>query len=366
MSLALALVLVIGGSMAARTIPLARADRSIAVVLDGSTLNFDVPARIINDRAMVPYRGIAEAMGAEVIWNEVQQSVAMFLNNSYAIMFVDDPQMHFGQFSLDTAGDVVFDSETELWLDSPPVIISDRTFVPLRAISESLGVDVNWDPVTFTVSMNTPSPPQPTPTPTILVGNDPSFDDEPIIQNDEPEDEDVEDEDEEEEPAPAMPDNGVYSLEHVNIAVNLNNPRRATITLRGISIPSAMDVVPSSDITLPVFSVAFSSDGSTFYGVSSEPSQGVTRVVAAGELEPRLFRETVSGSTRIPNYVPRLVRTTSNSIVWEVDLPSNASIDMTDLSMIAFMAVFSEDGMYTNNIGSYSWIDNEWEFVRSN
>jgi len=356
-SIALALVLVVGGSMAASSIQEARADRTVAIVLDGSILNFDVPARIINSRAMVPYRGIAEAMGAEVIWDQDQQEITMYLNNSYAIMHVNNPRMTFGQFSTDAAGNINFETTLESVMDSPPVIVNDRTFVPLRAISESLGAVVNWDSAAFTASIITP-PPTPN-----QDEEEPAIIDEPIVQDeDEPEEEEEEDEDgDEEEPASSMSENGVYSMDHVNIAVNQSNPRRATVTLRGIDIPSAMDVVPSSDVTLPVFSVAFSSDGSTFYGVSSEPSQGVTRVVAAGELEPRLFRETASGSTRIPNYVPRQVNSTASSIVWEIDLPSNASIDMTDLTTIAFMAVFYEDGMNSSTIGSYSWIDNEWQ-----
>jgi len=358
-SIALALVLVIGGSMAASSIQEARADRTVAVVLDGNALNFDVPARIINSRAMVPYRGIAEAMGAEVIWNQEQQEITMYLNNSYAVMHVNDPLMTFGQFSICDAGNTVFETTLESVMDSPPVIVNDRTFVPLRAISESLGAVVNWDPGTFTASIITPPPP---PIPDLEI-EEPGIVDDPLVQEDEPE-EDEEEEEEEEEPASAMSDNGVYNLDQVNIAVNLNNPRRATITLRGLNIPSAMTIVPRSDVTLPAFSVAFSSDGSNFYGVVSEPSQGVTRVVAAAELEPRLFRETLSGSTRIPNYVPRQVSSTSSSIVWEIDLPSNASIDMTDLSDIVFAAIFYEDDRQTNIVGSYSWVDNEWQSTR--
>ncbi len=31
-------------------------------------------------------------------------------------------------------------------LDAPPIIVNSRTLVPLRAIAEALGADVNWDP----------------------------------------------------------------------------------------------------------------------------------------------------------------------------------------------------------------------------
>ena len=41
-------------------------------------------------------------------------------------------------------------------MDSPPVISGGRTLVPIRFISESLGLVVNWDSNTMTVIVNTP------------------------------------------------------------------------------------------------------------------------------------------------------------------------------------------------------------------
>ena len=41
---------------------------------------------------------------------------------------------------------------TEIVFDQPPVIISDRTMVPVRAIYEALGADVSWDGATRTAS----------------------------------------------------------------------------------------------------------------------------------------------------------------------------------------------------------------------
>lgn len=41
---------------------------------------------------------------------------------------------------------------TEIEFDQPPVIISDRTMVPVRAIYEALGAEVSWDGATRTAS----------------------------------------------------------------------------------------------------------------------------------------------------------------------------------------------------------------------
>jgi hypothetical protein len=40
----------------------------------------------------------------------------------------------------------------ELVFDQPPVIINDRTMVPLRKIFESLGAEIHWDQATSTVT----------------------------------------------------------------------------------------------------------------------------------------------------------------------------------------------------------------------
>ena len=41
---------------------------------------------------------------------------------------------------------------TAIEFDQPPVIISDRTMVPVRAIYEALGAEVSWDAATRTAS----------------------------------------------------------------------------------------------------------------------------------------------------------------------------------------------------------------------
>lgn len=43
----------------------------------------------------------------------------------------------------------------QLVFDVPPVVVQDRTMVPLRVIFEALGAKVNWDDSTKTVSANT-------------------------------------------------------------------------------------------------------------------------------------------------------------------------------------------------------------------
>jgi hypothetical protein len=43
-------------------------------------------------------------------------------------------------------------NSNELGFDQPPMLINNRTMVPLRKIFESLGADIKWDQTTSTVT----------------------------------------------------------------------------------------------------------------------------------------------------------------------------------------------------------------------
>ncbi|MEW6388814.1 MAG: copper amine oxidase N-terminal domain-containing protein, partial [Thermodesulfobacteriota bacterium] len=49
-------------------------------------------------------------------------------------------------------GITVLLNDHPLSFDQPPVIVNDRTMVPLRAIFQALGAEVNWDGATQTVT----------------------------------------------------------------------------------------------------------------------------------------------------------------------------------------------------------------------
>lgn len=61
-------------------------------------------------------------------------------------------------------------------LDAPAMLVNDRTLVPLRAVSEAFGVSVDWQGDTNTVLLNSPTPTStpPTPTPTATAVSTPT------------------------------------------------------------------------------------------------------------------------------------------------------------------------------------------------
>lgn len=115
----------------------AAAQNMVSVSVNGSILDLDVPAQIVNDRTLVPLRGIFEALGAKVEWDGENQMV-LAEKGSVSI------SLKIGSNAMNVNSDVVE-------LDVPAQIIDDRTLVPARAISEALGCNVEWDGNTRTV-----------------------------------------------------------------------------------------------------------------------------------------------------------------------------------------------------------------------
>lgn len=94
--------------------------------------NTEVAPFVKNDRTLVPIRFIAEAFGADVGWNQVKQEVTIKKDKTAIKMTVGANSYRIGS--------------KEYGLDVPAQITEDRTFVPLRAVAESLGKKVVWDP----------------------------------------------------------------------------------------------------------------------------------------------------------------------------------------------------------------------------
>lgn len=106
-----------------------------SVYLDGVKLSFDVEPFIENDRTLVPMRGIFEAMGANVVWEQSTKTVL-------ATRKVDEVEK---LVVLQIGNTKAFIDENPTELDVAAKIVNDRTFVPIRFIGEALGVDVDWN-----------------------------------------------------------------------------------------------------------------------------------------------------------------------------------------------------------------------------
>ena len=112
----------------------------ITLKINGSPLFFDVPPVIINDRTLVPSRGLFEQLGATVEWKNNTRQVVITSEETEIILTVDAAAAKVN-------GEVVM-------MDMPAKIINDRTMIPVRFVSEHLGMKVGWDGSTKTVTVD--------------------------------------------------------------------------------------------------------------------------------------------------------------------------------------------------------------------
>lgn len=108
------------------------------VTIDGKAVNFTNNLgypEIVNDRTMVPLRIISEDMGYSVDWNEVARKVTITDKDKRVEISIGDS--------------ISYVNGQKKNLDSAAYIKGDRTYVPLRFISESFGARVGYESKTL-------------------------------------------------------------------------------------------------------------------------------------------------------------------------------------------------------------------------
>jgi hypothetical protein len=85
-----------------------------------------------------------EAFGGIIEWHAELRVVTIYLNGHEVSLQIGNRRGYVNgvQIAIDAS-----DSEVV------PIIISGRTFLPLRFVAENLGLQVEWDPVTRTVTV---------------------------------------------------------------------------------------------------------------------------------------------------------------------------------------------------------------------
>ena len=100
--------------------------------LDGEEIRLDMGSpQISNDRTIVPVRFISDVMGAEVLWKENERKVTVISNGKTVEFFI-------GNTTYKVQGE-------DKLLDSPPQIIDNRTYIPVRFLAEAIGKFVEYN-----------------------------------------------------------------------------------------------------------------------------------------------------------------------------------------------------------------------------
>ena len=120
------------------------ADSGIKVTIDGVEMTFTddlgYPMEY-NDRVMLPLRQVFGVFGWSPTYDETTETVMAFKDKSYIAMQIGS--MNY-----------FIDGKTVAF-DTAPIIVSDRTLVPVRLVAEALGYSVDWEDTSKTVIIKT-------------------------------------------------------------------------------------------------------------------------------------------------------------------------------------------------------------------
>ncbi len=106
-------------------------EKNISVYIDYMWMDFDVQPKLINGRVLVPMRAIFEYLGANVEWFADTQTVRATKDNSIMEIAIGNKNL--------------YKDFVQIPLDVPAQLIDGKTYVPVRAISEAFGYNVEWD-----------------------------------------------------------------------------------------------------------------------------------------------------------------------------------------------------------------------------
>lgn len=120
----------------------AQGQQAISVLIDGLNLDMDVPPIIQNDRTLVPFRAIAEAINITVNWDNQTRTVNASNGKTTVRLQINNRTAYI--------------NNTPVTLDAPPQIVGDRTLIPLRFFSEAFDCKVDWDNTLKRVSITSP------------------------------------------------------------------------------------------------------------------------------------------------------------------------------------------------------------------
>ncbi len=111
------------------------AKSDISVSVNGKQVDFsaydNVKPYIESDRTLIPIRALAENMGFTVDWDDATKTVTVKGGDTEITLVIDSNK-------------ATVNGETYT-LDVPARITSDRTFIPLRFVSENMGATVDWN-----------------------------------------------------------------------------------------------------------------------------------------------------------------------------------------------------------------------------
>ncbi|MDP4182194.1 MAG: stalk domain-containing protein [Bacillota bacterium] len=97
----------------------------------GNLLSLDTPLALKNGRLLVPVRALCEAIGCNVSWDDKTKTASIIKGDNKIMAKIGDK--------------TIKTKSNDIKIDVAAVLVKGRTLLPLRAISEALGVSIDWD-----------------------------------------------------------------------------------------------------------------------------------------------------------------------------------------------------------------------------
>ncbi len=118
------------------------AQPNLSIKVNNKTISSDVAPFIKNGTTYVPVKFVAEALKVDsVTWNSENRSIIIKNSGNTILLFINKNYAYVNnQYTA---------------LNNNTLIKGNRTFVPIRFVSEILGAKVEWDEDTYTVSIST-------------------------------------------------------------------------------------------------------------------------------------------------------------------------------------------------------------------
>jgi hypothetical protein len=108
-------------------------------LVDGKKMQLDQAPIVIKGVTYLPARFVADALGGSTLWNQTVKQVSIFRGDKLM-------ELWFNQ------NEYVLNGQRYASVTAP-MVIGGRTMVPVRLVSEKLGLKVGWDQKTQSVTI---------------------------------------------------------------------------------------------------------------------------------------------------------------------------------------------------------------------
>ena len=111
----------------------------ISVLVNGEEIVFDRGPEVQGDKVMIPFRFVAEKLGAVVAWDGETKTVFTSLGETISTMQIGNTN--------------IFVNDAVISADIAPILPIDRTLVTEEVLEGCLGAEVSWNKEANTVTI---------------------------------------------------------------------------------------------------------------------------------------------------------------------------------------------------------------------